>query len=298
MIGYWPTLLPYALGIFGGLALIQLAMPAIEAVASGDMAALFSKIAATVLRLGITEVFLWKGVTWAEDVLAGFQQIAGNITGLSPATLTPSGVFDAGLAIVDTLESAYAYGDWLHPIHAIETAILIPIIFLAFLGAALIYMWELILATWTIFTGPIWIALSALDYTFDTIIEWAIKVLAASAKVLILILVLAVGMVLVNGWSAQLVANTGSITTNLYWLFVSVAQAVLFCLMVKIVPGYVVSIVGRAITVFNFGEQFAGSAPGKVASGAQAAVTGGASVAKAAASSFAENSHHKMIFKL
>jgi P-type conjugative transfer protein TrbL len=294
---YYPQLVITFTLVLGMLAVLQLAMPAIRAWASGDLSLFFADAAKVLLRIGLLYVVMGH-IEWADDVFQGFIQIAQRVTGQSPQVLTPSGVLNAGFAMVEILSSAKGQGGWLHLIMDVEWAILVPIVFLAFLGAALVYLWALIDASWIVFSGPIFIAISGLEQTYDSVFDWAMKVLAISVKVLLLIMVIAVGMVLVQGWSAQLADNTAAITTNLYWLIMSVAQAVLFCLMVAFIPNHIMSLAGGGSSGASHGENLAANAPGSVASAAGSTAKGVAKAGQKALANFAEASHHKMIFKL
>lgn len=294
---YYPQLVIMFTLVLGMLAVLQLAMPAIRAMAGGDLSAFFSDAATVLLRIGLLYVVMGH-IEWADDVYQGFIQIAQRVTGQSPQVLTPSGVFNQGLVLVSILSSAKGMGGWLHPILTAEFALLVPLVFLAFLGAALIYLWALIDASWIVFSGPIFIALAGLEQTYDSIFDWAMKVLGISVKVLLLIMVVAVGMVLIQGWSAELADNSGAITHDLYWLVKSAAEAVLFCLMVGFIPNHIMSLVGNASSGMQHGENLAANAPGTAASAAASTAKGVAKAGQKALSSFAEASHHKTIYKL
>jgi P-type conjugative transfer protein TrbL len=294
---YYPQLVIVMTGLLGALLILRLAMPAIRAAASGDLASFLPEVATSLLWVGILYLLMDKSAEWGMDIIAGFQQVAGLVTGLSPSVLTPSGIYNQGLQLVSILSSAKGIGGWLHPITTIEYAILVPFISLSFLAAALIYFSVLLEGAWVVFSGPIFIALSGLEHTSETLPTWIMSIVGIGVKILILIMLCAVGMVLVGGWATTLAANSGSIRSNLYWLFLSVAQAVLFCWMLYSVPNQIMSLAGGTASAFGFGEKFAGDVPSTVGSNANAA--GGAAVkgAQKALSNFAENSHHKIIFK-
>lgn len=293
---YYPQLVIIFTLVLGMLAVLQLAMPAVRAMTGGDLSAFFSDAATVLLRIGLLYVVMGH-IEWANDVYQGFIQIAQRVTGQSPQVLTPSGVFNSGLTLVSILSSAKGVGGWLHPILTIEFAILVPIVFLSFLGAALIYLWALIDASWIVFSGPIFIALAGLEQTYDSIFDWAMKVLGISIKVLLLIMVIAVGMVLIQGWSAELADNSAAITKNLYWLVKSVAEAVLFGLMVAFIPNYIMSVASNASSGMQHGENLAANAPGTAASAAYSKSKGAAKAGQKAVTNFAEASHHKTIYK-
>lgn len=294
---YYPQLVIVMTGLLGALLILRLAMPAIRAAASGDLASFLPEVATSLLWVGILYLLMDKGAEWGMDIIHGFQQVAGLVTGLSPSVLTPSGLLDQGWQLESILSQAKGIGGWLHPIQAIEYGLLIPFVGLVYLAAALIYLGVLLEGAWAVFTGPIFIALAGLEHTGETVTTWIMSIVGIGVKLLLVIMVAAVGMVLVQGWAAQLAANSGSITSNIYWLFITVAQAVLFAWTLYAIPNHIMSLAGGTASAFGFGEKLPGDTPGHVASGAKTA--GGAAVkgAQKALSNFAENSHHKIIFK-
>src|SRR5215831_16857308 len=121
---YYPQLLIIMTAILAGLATLQLAMPAIRSIGNGNLVGFLPDFAITLLRIGLLLVCMANVADWGNDIIDGMKQVAGNVIGLNPATLTPSGVFNAGLAIVSTLEDTAGKGSWWHPILDIEHAIL------------------------------------------------------------------------------------------------------------------------------------------------------------------------------
>jgi type IV secretion system protein TrbL len=291
----YPLLVITMGAILAGLATLHLAMPAIRSIGNGNLTGFLPDFAITLLRVGLLLVFMTNVAQWGNDIVDGMKQVAGNVTGMSPATLTPSGVFNAGLVIVSTLEQAAGKFHWWHPILAIEYAILIAIVFLAFFAAAVIYLLTLIAATWVIYTGPIWIALAGLEQTYDTFITWGIRLIGIGVYVLLQIMVIAVGMTLIQGWSANLTANQNAIITNIYWLLISVAQGALFCWMVAYIPNFLMSLAGHSLVGGEFGHELASSTPMTVAREAAGAFKTAGKAASKAISHLEQSSHHKKV---
>jgi type IV secretion system protein TrbL len=292
---YYPSLVIIMTAILAGLAMLHLAMPAIRSIGHGNLVGFLPDFAITLLRVGLLLVLMANVADWGNDIIDGMQQVASRVTGQSPATITPSGVFNAGLTIVSTLETATGKGHWWHPILDIEYAVLIAIVFLAFFAAALIYLLTLIAATWVIDTGPIWIGLAGLEQTYDSMITWGVRLIGIGVYVLLQIMVIAVGLTLIHTWSTNLTANQGSIMSNLYWLLISVAQAALFCWMVAYIPNFLMSLVGHGLVGGEFGHELASSTPMNVARGAAGAFKAGGKAAGKAISAFSEGSHHRSI---
>jgi type IV secretion system protein TrbL len=292
---YYPTLVLIMSGLLAGLAVLHLAMPAIHSIGRGNLTSLLPDFAITLLRIGLLLVCMDNVADWGNDIIDGMQQVASNVTGASPATITPSGVFNAGLGLYSTLEDAYGTGGWWHPILTIEHAVLLTIIFLAFFAAAVIYLLTLIAARWVIYTGPIWIALAALEQTYDSFIQWGVKLIGLGVYVLLQIMVIAVGLTLVQSWSAELTNNAAAITSNLYWLLRSLAEAAVFCWMVAYIPNYMLSLVGHSLIGGEFGHELASGTPSGVLHAAASTLKGAGRAGASAARSISEGSHHRSI---
>jgi type IV secretion system protein TrbL len=291
----YPLLVITMSAILAGLATLHLAMPAIRSISNGNLVGFLPDFAITLLRVGLLLVLMANVADWGNDIVSGMQQVAGRVTGASPSSLTPSGVFNAGLVIVNTLEIASGKFHWWQPILWIEYAILIGIVFLGFFAAAVIYLLTLIAATWVIYTGPIWIALAGLEQTYDTMITWGIRLIGISVYVLLQIMVIGVGMTLIQGWSADLMAHQNFIITNIYWLLISVAQSALFCWMVAYIPNFLMSLVGHSLVGGAFGHELASSTPMTIAREAAGAFKTAGKGARQAISSFDKSSHHKRV---
>ena len=274
---WYPQLLLYSTRLLGVLVFIQFGYIAVDLAASHDATRLLDNMVAAVIRVGLVYVLLNNAIDWGQALINTGIQIGQTVTGQSPNVLTPSGVFQAGLNMVGTLWHAKAAGGWLHPFQDVEFIFVSIGIVLSWAAAALIYLGALLEGAWIVYTGPVLICFSALSSTAPMLVQWATRVLAIALKIAVLLLVLAVGMGLAQTWGQQLAANSGSITTNIWWLILSFVQSLLFCYLVYKVPAAVTSLVGS--TAFNFGESFLSATGGAIGEGSQEA---GLAVAKAA----------------
>jgi len=274
---WYPQLLLYSTRLLGVLVFIQFGYIAVDLAASHDATRLLDNMVAAVIRVGLVYVLLNNAIDWGQALINTGIQIGQTVTGQSPNVLTPSGVFQAGLNMVGTLWHAKAAGGWLHPFQDVEFMFVSIGIVLSWAAAALIYLGALLEGAWIVYTGPVLICFSALSSTAPMLVQWATRVLAIALKIAVLLLVLAVGMGLAQTWGQQLAANSGSITTNIWWLILSFVQSLLFCYLVHKVPAAVASLVGS--TAFNFGESFLSATGGAIGEGSQEA---GLAVAKAA----------------
>jgi P-type conjugative transfer protein TrbL len=274
---WYPQLLLYATRLLGVLTLLQFAYIAVDLAASHDATRLLDNMVAAVIRVGLVYVLLNNAVDWGQALINTGIQIGQAVTGQSPSVLTPSGVFNAGLSMVGTLWKAKASAGWLHPIMELEFLFVTIGIVLSWTATALIYLGALLEAAWIVYVGPILICFSALNSTAPMLIHWATRVLAIAVKIAVLLLVLAVGMGLAQAWGQQLADNSATVSTDLWWLVLSLVQFLVFAYLVYKVPGAVTSLVGS--TAFDFGESFLASGGGTIGESAQEA---GTAMAKAA----------------
>ena len=274
---WYPQLLLYSTRLLAVLTLIQFAYIGVDLVASHDATRLLDNMTAAVIRLSLVYVLLNNAADWGMAIINTGIDIGQAVTGQSPGVLTPSGVFQAGLNMVGTLWQAKAAGGWLHPVQDFELMFLSLGVVLAWAGAALIYLGALLEGAWIVYSGPILICFAALSSTAPMLIQWATRVLAIALKIAVLLLVLAVGMGLAQGWGQQLADNSSKIVTNGWLPVQTLVESILFCYLVYKVPGAVTSLVGS--TAFGFGESFLGSVGTTIGEGAEQAGTAGANLA-------------------
>lgn len=281
MQGWTPLLLLYATRILSVIVAIQFVYIGVEVVRSHDATRLFDQIATGVIRIGLVYVLLSHGIEWGNAIINTGIEVGQAVTGQSPAVLTPSGVFNLGLGTAGILLQANAASAWLHPVQHLEFFFGALAIVLLWAGAALIYLLTLLEAAWVVTIGVLLIAFSALDHTAPMLVKLATDILSIAIKIAILMMLLATGMVLAQEWQILLAGNSGVISTDAYWLLISIVQAVLLFTLVLKLPARIVSIVGGSVA--GWGESGFGAGLGAAASASGPAASAMAQKAQAGA---------------
>jgi len=273
--GYGPQLLLIGVALLGVLAFIQFFYIAVDVAIHHDLPHMLDSLAVALIKLGMVYVVMDHVFDWSNDIIQTGVQIGQRVSGQSPNVLTPSGIFQLGLNLVGILDTAKAKGGWLHPVQDIEFFVTAVAVAIAWLFAALLYLMLLLEASVAVFLGPIFVALGGLESTGDALVAWAKTLVAIAVSIIALVLTIAAGLILVQDWSAQLQAANASITTNSYWLILTVAQSIAFFFILKNIAAMSQSIIGRS----------AGGLGAAVLGGIAATVGGAAAAAGGAAQS-------------
>lgn len=264
MAGWAPLLVLYATRILAVIVAIQFIYIGVEVARSHDATRLLDQIATGAIRIGLVYVLLSHGIEWGNAIISTGIQVGQAVTGQSPAVLTPSGVFNLGLGTAGILLQANAASAWLHPVQEIEFFFGALAVILLWAGAALIYLLTLLEAAWVVTIGVLLIAFSALDHTISMLIRLATDILSLAIKIAVLMMLLATGMVLAQEWQVLLAGNSGIISTDAYWLLISIVQAVVLFMLVLKLPARIVSIVGGSVA--GWGESGFSAAMGAASS--------------------------------
>src|SRR5438874_11671869 len=94
-----PWILIYGIRILWFLAILAFGVNAVIHIFKRDLGGLLDGLAYTAISIGILAVIFENAIPWANAVEQTFEQIGATITGQSPATLTPTGVFTQGWVI-------------------------------------------------------------------------------------------------------------------------------------------------------------------------------------------------------
>ena len=140
---------------------------------------------------------------WGTDIIETGVLIGQRVSGQSPNVLTPSGVFQLGLNLVES-RRAKAAGGWLHPVQDIEFFVTAVAVAIAWLFAALLYLMLLLEGAIAVVLGPIFVALGGLESTGEALVAWAKTLVAIAVSIIVLLLTIAAGTALVGQWAVQL----------------------------------------------------------------------------------------------
>lgn len=251
----------YLMPLLLALVCLQFGMMAIEATISRDIPLVLMHVMLGIIRVGIVVAVFQHAGDWGNDIVQTFQQVGQNIGGFTPAT-GPSEVFDQGGQIAATIYQSISYGDWFwSPIQSLEYLLQVVFILAAWLVAALIYLGVLIEAALLVYAGPLVICITPLSWTFDLLILWGRTVLSVAFKVALILMTLAIGTALANGWIAAM--NASTFLLSVINGIVMTVESVIFAYCVLKVPSRLSGMVAGA-AVLGFGEAVADMAMGAV----------------------------------
>jgi P-type conjugative transfer protein TrbL len=281
-------------GIYILLAIgaIALAVYAGQLVMTGDIPSFIHGLAYTIISLAVLRAVFLNSQTLAFDLLNGFLQWGQQVSGMSPAALTPSGVCESGLQLARQFWAAGGHASWLRaPLSALEQLFCVPIIVIAFGIASIIYLLALAQAYALIAAASVMLAFAALPWTWNMFPGWALTVLAACIKIFFLLCVLAIGMNEAATWSNTIANGGAGLSEDSSLLMQAVTESVLFVGLVYWIPNLMAGMVGGASLGFGAGEAIIGAAGGAVAGAAigtaGSAITSAAGNAAASAAAVA-----------
>jgi P-type conjugative transfer protein TrbL len=269
--GSWgPFLSAYLLPLMLGLIVLQVGMLAFEAAIAQDIPLLLSHALLGLLRVGIVWAIFLHAFDWGNDIVQSGQQLGNNISGFA---LTPSGVFDNGIGIMQTIFQTRAVGSWYEqPFEKLEFYVVGASVMFCWMVASVIYLGTLIEAALLVYVAPLIIAFTPISWTFEMLLVWGKSLLGIAFKLALILMTLAVGMLLANDWIATVTATSTTFTTNMWNMLICVVEAILFAFCVWRFP--------NRISGLTAGAAFMGLGEAMFSMGsnsAQAAMSGGGS---------------------
>jgi|SRR5208283_1574708 len=243
--GVWaPVLQAQGIQILLAVGAIAFAVYAIQLLASHDLPTFILGFAYTIVSLSVLHAVFLYSQDLATDMLSGFQALGQQVSGLSPATLTPSGVMQQGMQLVHILWTASGNASWFKaPTVAVETLICALLMLFAFAAASIIYLLALVEVWSLIIGGSFLLAFAPLPWTWNIFPGWGLRVLGACVKTFFLIAVLALGLNEVAGWTAAMAPSTASFVGNASMMMQAMTEALLFFALVYYIPGIMASLV-------------------------------------------------------
>ncbi|MBV8054582.1 MAG: type IV secretion system protein [Deltaproteobacteria bacterium] len=153
-------------------------------------------------RIGVLNTVIRHAWEWGTAVTDTGSQIGADLAGLSPSSLSPSDIFGYGAHIIGDIWGARSLGMWFH-LGSDAVLILVSIVtIVAYAAAAIFYFWVLLEAAYVVLFGPLYIAFSALEWTWPSLFSWAGEVLATTFKLLAVTTMLGIGTSLADDWAA------------------------------------------------------------------------------------------------
>jgi P-type conjugative transfer protein TrbL len=281
--GSWgPQLSLYLLPLLLALVCLQFGMIAIEAAIARDIPLLLMHVLLGIIRVGVVVSIFENAATWANDIVQTGQVIGVAIAGISPGSLTPSGIFNTGNSISTVIYAAKASGGFLRELFQdIEFLIVGAVVTFAWMIAAVLYLGTLLEGTLLVYAGPLVIAFTPLSWTFGMLLIWGKSLLSIAFKIALALMTLGIGMVLAGEWTAAAATAGPTYTTNIWNLLLAVVESIMFAWLVWKIPTKFSGLTGGA-AVLGFGE--AVISMGASAAGKAVASTIGGSTAGPSAS--------------
>lgn len=291
-IAWADTIQLYGARILLMLVILALGINWLYAFSQRDIGRWLDSTVHSLISSGILYVIFLHANYWAAAILLTFEQIAQAITGLSPASLTPSGIIVSGITTCILFWKAAAHAMWmLAPMSAVEAFVCGIAVMLSFTGAAIIYLITIVEVWAVIIGGMLLLAFASLPWTAAILPLWALSVLRYSMKIFMLLAVLALGLTLAVGWATDMAANSGSISSNISLMLQAIVESLLFVACVYFLPTAVSNLVaGGQGSVMAVGEAMLGAAAAAGAGLAgSAAITAGKAATKAGVTAIAKS---------
>jgi len=243
---YMAIMQPFAEKIFFGLVLIEIVITCIHFLTDQeDPTRLLVEFVKKSLAFGFLYAMIVNAPIWFSAIIQGFQQIGGQAAGIPD--LSPSTVFNNGLAMFQTIYRGFGSLGWFHLTIASLIALVAGLIM--FLSFALI-AGQMLLALSEAYIG---VGGGVLILGFSGS-RWTIKfaegflgwIVGVGIKLFFLYLLVGVGMTIIAGWNAALTGWTVADPT----LPLTIAGgALIFALLSWTIPNTAASIVGGAVSL-------------------------------------------------
>lgn len=200
--GYLPLLIIWGTRLLGAVAFIGFGWAMIQAWSHHDWFGSIMGMGWGITRIAMVWVFMQNLASWGSGFPDAFQQIAADITGQSPAVLTPSGVYEMGLNIVKIMRDNMHFIEWFtHPLEALELHGLTILTQICWFGIACVYLGVLIESKWIIAKGAVTIVFAGVEHGWGCLSTWVLSLVQIGVRLLGVMMILAIGMVLASGWT-------------------------------------------------------------------------------------------------
>ena len=243
---YMAIMQPFAEKIFFGLVLIEIVITCVHLLTDQEEPTrLLAEFVKKSLAFGFLYAMIVNAPMWFSAIIQGFQEIGGQAAGIPD--LSPSTVFNNGLAMFQTIYRGFGSLGWFHLTIASLIALVAGLIM--FLSFALI-AGQMLLALSEAYIG---VGGGVLILGFSGS-RWTIKfaegflgwIVGVGIKLFFLYLLVGVGMTIIAGWNAALTGWTVADPT----LPLTIAGgALIFMLLAWTIPNTAASVVGGAVSL-------------------------------------------------
>jgi P-type conjugative transfer protein TrbL len=276
-----PLIVIYGMPIFGTIALLAFAAAAFMSMVRRDLGATLDALAYTIAVIACGEWFFSEAVPWMTALQQTFIQYGQQLTGQSPATLTPSGVLAQGVIIAAQLMAAAGKRSWFFMSLAEFSALFSGVIVMVtFLGVAIMLLLCELELTAVIVLGSIVLIFSVLPWVLPSLQRYALTILSLGVKLVTLLCIVGLGLIEAAGWANDLATNAAKLTTDFHLILLPAGEAILFVAAAYFAPNMIGGLVsGGSGSSMGLGEMFLGAAAAEGGSaarqGAQMAATAG-----------------------
>ena len=205
LAAYFPALIVWGIRLLSAVTFLGFGYAVIMAILNYDWFGTFVAFLWAMVRIALVYAVMANLPIWG-DAFPQMGKLVGNsISGLGGA-MTPSGLYNLGINICTMLWNARHLGSWFNIIEDFQFVGLIVLTQIIWFGAACIYMWIVIECKWLLIKGPVTVCFATFDETWPILSNWFITMLQAGIRLLAAILIMGVGVLLAQNWSAQLAA--------------------------------------------------------------------------------------------
>lgn len=211
---YYPLLLAWGFRLLSAATFIGFAYALIQATANRDWFGTLMAFSWAVVRIALVYAVMANLESWGSAFPDMGEIVGTTVAGVSPYTITPSGLYMLGLQIVSWLIHARHFGSWFNLIGDFEFVLLIIATQITWFGIGCIYLWILIEVKWYVAKGPVTICFATFDHTWPILENWFLTLLQVGIRLLAAILIIAIGLILAYGWTEGISALGLTINKN------------------------------------------------------------------------------------
>ena len=225
---FLPGLLTWGSLILTAVVFCGLGYALLMAISNHDWFGMMMGMAYAFARIMVIEM-LYQNFSSIGGISNAMSSTVGqSVSGLSPASLTPSALYSTGITIVNLLFHARHDGSWFNLVADMEFLSLIVLTLVTWFSIAMRYLFTIVEAEWIFVKGAITVCFAAFPQTFPTLENWAVQMIRVAVRLIAVLLIVAIGLALAEDWTSTLAGLGDSINTNsAYYGATQAAEAIL-----------------------------------------------------------------------
>ena len=236
---------------------------------SGEFGSMMLELMFGFMKIALVYTVMAHIAEWGKAIIDTGQQIGTTISGQSPYSMTPAGIYGLGIALSQNLAKAHALSLWFFdPVSSVLTEVVIYLVIpVTWFCIAILYFMTILESLWVVAFGPIVVAFSAMELMFPMLIQWFWWLLSVAMKLIAIVLVLSMAQILARDWSAA--PPNG--------LVILLEGLIIFYVAWKI-PAMVAHMVSIRTGAMNMGEALMGAIAGSTTGAVTGAISEEAAV--------------------